>query len=429
MITEEENRLLTQTGKGTPCGELMRRYWQPAALSEDLAADKPLPVQLFGEELILFRDGDGKPALIGRYCAHQGVDMIYGRVEPDGLRCMYHGWLFDNCGKVVLRGDWLPEKERRWDVGQPAYRCVEAGGVIFTYMGPGDPPVLPPYEFLTVAPENRAVTKIEVSCNYLQANEGNIDPLHLSFLHRNLQDSERDKQRVVPGSSATPNALVSKDQMPSIEVEIADFGLRIFTIRKPENGKQYLRVTNYIYPNLAAFNGSTAGEGYSVHWHVPIDDHSHWKYAFIFSRARPLTGEIRDRIRVETTDGNHLKRTQENRYLQDRESMTDQTFSGMGFHFHAQDAFATESQGLVQNRAEEHLVTSDKPIVATRKLLLKAIHDVRDGREPPHILREPGAAHASKILVLAEMIPAEVNPREYVKSLETRANIARAVLL
>jgi phenylpropionate dioxygenase-like ring-hydroxylating dioxygenase large terminal subunit len=199
--------------------------------------------------MILFRDGAGQPALIGRYCAHQGVDMIYGRVEPDGLRCMYHGWLFDPCGKVLLRGEWLPERAAL-GCRAAGLSCAEAGGIIFTYMGPGDPPVLLAYEFLGVAPENRAVTKIEVGCNYLQANEGNIDPLHLSFLHRNLRDSERDKRRAVPGSSATPNTLVSKDPTPVIEVDITEFGLRIYTIRKPDDGKQYLRVTNFIYPNL-----------------------------------------------------------------------------------------------------------------------------------------------------------------------------------
>jgi len=142
MITEEENKLLAQTNKGTPCGELMRRYWQPAVLSEELTADKPLPVTILGEELILFREADGKPALIGRWCAHQGVDMVYGRVEADGLRCMYHGWMFDRCGKVVIRGEWLPEKERRWDVGQPAHPCVEEHGIIFTWMGSEDAPPL-----------------------------------------------------------------------------------------------------------------------------------------------------------------------------------------------------------------------------------------------------------------------------------------------
>ncbi len=143
MITEEENNLLMCTGKGTLCGDLMRRYWQPAALSEELAADKPFAVQLFGEELVLFRDGTGTAAMIGRYCAHQGVDMMYGRVEPDGLRCLYHGWLFDTCGQVLLRGDWLPEKERRWDVGQPSYPVVENGGVIYAFMGAGAAPELP----------------------------------------------------------------------------------------------------------------------------------------------------------------------------------------------------------------------------------------------------------------------------------------------
>jgi len=420
MITQEENTLLTQTGRGTPCGELMRRYWQPAALSEELPLDKPLAVQLFGEELILFRDGEGRAALIGRYCAHQGVDMSYGRVEKDGIRCMYHGWLFDACGKVIVRGEWVEGGEKRMEVGQPAYPCVEAGGVVFAYLGPGNPPSLPPYEFLTAPAENRAVTKILVNCNYLQANEGNIDPVHLSFLHRNLQDSERDQKRSIPGASVSPNTLAGKDQTPAIEVELADFGLRILTTRMAGGDKQYLRVTNFIYPNLAAFNGATTGEGYSAHWHVPIDDQTHWKYAFLFSRERPLGDELRNRIRLELDDDHRLKRNRDNRYQQDRETMATQTFSGMGFNFQAQDAFATESQGTVQDRTQEHLVSSDKPLVAARKLLLKAIQEVSEGRDPPHILREPSAAHAPKILVIAEMIPAGASPRDYVRSLEKR---------
>jgi nitrite reductase/ring-hydroxylating ferredoxin subunit len=164
VTSSEEDQRLTQSGRGTPCGELMRRYWQPAALSEELEADKPLPVQLFGEELILFRDHQGKPALIGRYCAHQGVDMIYARVEPDGIRCMYHGWLFDPCGKVVVRGDWLLGGEQRIVVGQPAYPCVEVGGVIFTYMGSGEPPAQPFTNLSARFPPTR-VLRAE---NYLQ---------------------------------------------------------------------------------------------------------------------------------------------------------------------------------------------------------------------------------------------------------------------
>lgn len=168
MIAQEKNYSLIETGPGTPCGELMRRYWQPAALSEELTTDKPLPVNLLGEELILFRCDGGKPALIGRYCAHQGVDMIYGRVEEDGLRCMYHGWLFDNCGKVIVRGGWVEGGEKRMAVGQPAYPCEEVGGVIYTHMGSDSLPPLPDYEFISKPTVCLARTKVLSDENYLQ---------------------------------------------------------------------------------------------------------------------------------------------------------------------------------------------------------------------------------------------------------------------
>lgn len=195
MITEEENNLLTRTGKGTPCGDLMRRYWQPCALSEELGADKPLPVTIFGEEMILFRDGAGKPALIGRYCAHQGVDMIYGRVEPDGLRCMYHGWLFDQCGKVLLRGEWLPEKERRWDVGQPFYPVTERGGVIYTFMGQGDAPPLAELPMQLAA--QGAIERFEREQNYWQGIRA-FNQDHARFLIPNLVRSEALTRWLVP---------------------------------------------------------------------------------------------------------------------------------------------------------------------------------------------------------------------------------------
>ena len=232
MITAEENNLLTQSGKGTPCGELMRRYWQPAALSEELAADKPLPVQLFGEELILFRDGAGRPALIGRYCAHQGVDMIYGQVEEDGLRCLYHGWLFDNCGKVVLRGDWLPEKERRWDVGQAAYPCVESGGVVFTYMAPGDPPALSGHEFIATQLAHGASTKVVREENYLQ--------------------------RIVDANEQASNCA------------------------------------RYVLPNLVVSRSATTGAENWVRWHVPVDDNSHVEFALRLNGESPSLGEPLD---------------------------------------------------------------------------------------------------------------------------------------
>src|SRR5574341_108028 len=232
MISAEENQLLTQTDRNTPCGELMRRYWQPVALSEELpAAAAPLKVRILGEDLVLFRDDHDRPGLLGLHRAHP---------------------------------------------------CQEAVGVIFAYLGGGDPPLLPNYEFLTIPAEYRTVVKIYEDCNYLQGNEGNIDPVHLSYLHQCLDEAQFARRRTVPGSEATDNTLLGEDIAPTIEVEITDYGLRIYTQRNAGRDKRYLRVTNFVMPNLSVFGGSTVGAGYSIHWHVPIDDTHHWKYTFAF---------------------------------------------------------------------------------------------------------------------------------------------------
>jgi nitrite reductase/ring-hydroxylating ferredoxin subunit len=236
MISQEKH-LLIETGPGKPCGALMRRYWQPAALSEELTADKPLPVNLLGEELILFRCDGGKPALIGRYCAHQGVDMIYGRVEEDGLRCMYHGWLFDNCGKVIVRGGWVEGGEKRMGVGQPAYPCEEIGGVIYTYMGPDSPPPLRDCEFIAKPAVYLARTKVLRDENYLQG-----------------------------------------------------------ILRVGESHQSAM----FVLPNLVADPGPSPSANSRIRWHVPVDDHSHLEFVFqcvgqpSLTRGDPLkaAGEI-----------------------------------------------------------------------------------------------------------------------------------------
>src|SRR5437867_10018911 len=181
--------LLTLTGPGTPCGDLMRRYWQPAALSEELpVGGAPLPTRLLGEDLVLFRDDEGQPGLLGIHCAHRGADLSYGRLEVGGLRCIYHGWLYDREGHCLEQpgepaGSTFHEKIRH-----PAYPCQEAAGIIFAYLGPGEPPLLPAYEFLQATLDRALPTKRLHECNYLQGNEGSIDPSHQSFLHRLSSD-------------------------------------------------------------------------------------------------------------------------------------------------------------------------------------------------------------------------------------------------
>ena len=416
MITAEKNDLLTQTGAKTPAGELLRRYWQPVALSEELPrGSAPRTVKIMGEQLVLFRDDAGRPGLLGLHCSHRGTDLSYGRIENGGLRCLYHGWLYDVSGCILEQPGEPGGGAARGSIRHRAYPCQEAGGIVFTYMGPGEPPLLPNYEFLNVPANQRHASKTRYRCNYLQGNEGNIDPVHLSFLHQYLPDAKPPLQRVVPGSEATDNTLLKKDIAPTIGVELTDFGLRIYSVRDSEPGKRYLRVTNFVMPNLSAFGGSTVGEGYAVHWHVPIDDFSHWKYIFMFSRERALAPELIEKNRAEMTAAYELTRNAGNRYRQDRESLATQSFTGMGFNFQAHDAFATESQGKIQDRTEEHLVSSDKAIVAARKLLLKAMADVAEGREPQHVVRAPEANRFLHLQVFSEVIDDAVDLKQHAR--------------
>jgi len=416
MISREENQLLTQTGAGTPCGELLRRYWQPVALSEELkTAGAPLAVTLMGEELAIFRDEKGRVGVLDAHCCHRGADLSYGRLEDGGLRCIYHGWLFDIKGRVLEQPGEPNGGEHRDAFCQPAFPCQEAGGVIFAYIGPGEPPLLPNYEFLQVPDEQRFVSKIHHACNYLQSNEGNIDPVHLSFLHRNLELTELDRQRRVSGSESSPNSLFGADLAPRIELEITDFGVRIFTVRAIADDKIYFRTSNFIMPNFSTFPGQTAAEGYSVNWHVPIDDYNHWKFVVVFSRARPLSREMMLRGRDELTADYHMVRNKANRYLQDRQSMKNKSFSGIGYNFQAQDACVIEGAGAIQNRTKEHLVTSDKAIVAARKLLLKGIQDVKEGRDPLHVVRDPRKNKFMHLAVISEVAPKGADIRAIVQ--------------
>src|SRR5438067_7297493 len=165
MLTKEENALLTQTGPGTPCGALMRRYWQPVALAEELpSGGAPLPVRILSEELVLFRDEEGQPGLLGLHCPHRGADLSYGRLEDGGLRCLYHGWLYDRAGRCLEQPGEPAGSTFHDRIRHTAYPCVEAAGLIFAYLGPGEPPLLPAYEALTVPDANRFVIKYYHEC-------------------------------------------------------------------------------------------------------------------------------------------------------------------------------------------------------------------------------------------------------------------------
>ncbi|MBM2812781.1 MAG: phthalate 4,5-dioxygenase [Chloroflexi bacterium] len=400
MTTSEENALLIQTGPGTPCGELHRRYWQPVALSQELPpGGAPLTVRLLSEDLVLFRADGGRPALLGLHCAHRGADLSYGRIEDGGLRCIYHGWLYDVNGRCLEQPGEPSSSTFHERIRHRAYPCQEVGGIIYTYMGPGEPTRLPPFEFVRIAPENRDNMKSFADCNYLQGNEGNLDPVHLSFLHQLTIDE--------PESGRAYNAQC---RQPAIETEDTEFGVRIYAVRSVSGERNYVRVTNFILPNFSAVTGNT--DGYTVNWHVPIDDEHHWRYFIRFSRTQPLgQGNWWRGSSKSLTPDLHLKKNRANRYGQDRSSF-DQAFAGLGPDFLLHDTCAVEGPGPIEDRAEEHLAYTDRGIVASRAALLQAIRDVQEGRDPKGVARGP-SAQPDLVVRSDALLPASVDWRHY----------------
>jgi phthalate 4,5-dioxygenase len=413
MLSKAHNDLITQTGPGTPCGEFLRSYWQPIAAADEMPpGGAPLPIRIMSEDLVLFRSDDGELGLIGQHCPHRGTDLSYGRVEDGGLRCLYHGWLWDAQGRCLEQPGEPAGSTFHERVRHTAYPCLEAGGMILAYLGPGAPPALPPYELFAVPDAHRWATKIFHECSYLQANEGNIDPQHLSFLHRQFDESGWRQYRVhrtVPGSEASSMSLFQRDVAPTIEVEETDFGVRIYSVRKTSPERNYVRISNFVLPNAAAFPGRTEGDGYQMHWHVPIDDTHHWKYTFIFSNDGPIDREGILRGRADVTPDYRPIYNRSNRYGQDRASMRNGSYSGMRANFQVHDLFATECAGPIQDRTREHLAVSDRPIIEARKMMLAAIKDVQEGRDPPGVVRDPVQNRFPRIATTYGIIPSDVD--------------------
>jgi phenylpropionate dioxygenase-like ring-hydroxylating dioxygenase large terminal subunit len=399
------------------------------ALSQELPeGGAPRPVRLLGEDLILFRDDAGRPGLLALHYSHRGADLSYGCLEDGGLRCIYHGWLYDIHGNCLEQpgepaGSGSCEKIRH-----RAYPCKEVGGIIFAYFGPGDPPLLPNYEAFAAPESHRFARKFLQESNYLQGTEGNIDPVHQSFLHRQLRDDEnsRDQPFGTAGTDLSNLTLYREDICPRIEAEPAEFGLRIFAVRDSVaslgQNKRWIKILNFVMPNLCFVPGEMGKDGYNINWHVPIDDTRHWKWMITFSRGRAIDKESFERkYRAQITSDYRPVRGKENRYLQDRKQMRDQWYSGLGAYFPVHDIWATDSQGPIQDRTQEHLGYTDKAIVAARKVLHHAIQAVLEGKEPPHVVRDPRKNFFPEIVVLSEVLPAS----EDWKSCWRRASASR----
>jgi phenylpropionate dioxygenase-like ring-hydroxylating dioxygenase large terminal subunit len=425
MATQAENELLTRTGPGTPGGEWMRQYWHPVAVADEVPmGGRPVPLRVLGENLVLFRDEKGQLGLMQRHCPHRGSDLSFGRIEDGGLRCLYHGWLFGANGKCLEQPAEPPESKFKDSIKMVACPVREAGGLIFAYMGKGEPPVLPDYEPFRTGDEHRLGRRFMINCNYLQALEGGYDPVHLSYLHRPLK---RKDSRPIPGSdNKSADNYYAGDLRPTLDFERTEYGIRIYSIRASGSDKKYVRTTNFVFPNCVAIVGQEGriGEGYSMHWHVPVDDGHNMRFDLVFNRVRPLDKEKYRKRWQDDYGPNGELRSLQNRYFQDPELMRTSNFTGMGDSFPIHDAFACESMGPIQDRTQENLATSDRIIAQARRLILESIKKVEDGELPLAVVRGSVKYDPLNIVVVSEVVPNEVSHKEFWKKKIVRPQAA-----
>lgn len=386
MLSQEQNDSLTRVGPGTDAGEVLRRYWQPAALAEELMGPRPVvPVRLLGENLVLFRDQTGALGLIQRDCPHRGADLCFGRLEDNGLRCPFHGWHFDRTGQCVEQpGE--PEGSRMHEkIRATAYPVEERNGIVWAYMGPGTPPPFPDFDCFRAPDTHVFAFKGLWECNWLQAMEVGIDPAHASFLHRFLQDEDpadsygKQFRDTAANTEIPMTRLLREYPRPEIGVEETDYGLRVTALRHLADGRTHVRVTNQIFPGAICIPMSR--EMTITQWHVPVDDGTCYWYSMFTSFDKPVDKALMREQRLKEhrlPDYAPLKNAR-NTYGFDPDEQARETYTGMGLDINVHDQWAVESMGRIQDRTREHLGKTDVAIIRNRRRLREAIAAVKAG--------------------------------------------------
>jgi 5,5'-dehydrodivanillate O-demethylase len=365
MLSQEENELLACAGRGTPAGQLLRRYWHVVAAAAELSDEKPKKrVRVLGEDLVLYKDRRGAYGLVGEKCSHRGVSLYYGFVEEDGIRCAYHGWKYNAGGACVEQPFENPQAGFKDKIQHPAYPVEKLAGLLFAYMGPAEKkPILPKWDLLVRQDGKKTVSICEVlRCNWLQAMENSVDPTHTYYLHSHTLKLKGNPDHVP----------FHYRQLNKIEFEQVTYptwaGIqkqRVFADpNAPVEAPHPL-----IFPNILFV---PVRMGYAMHFRTPIDDHNTQIFQFRFSP---------------TKDGS-IPAQPENAPIE----FVRTTNEAGEFHmedFTSQDHMAWETQGAMADRDKEHLGESDRGIIMFRKLLRDQIDAVRTGQDPLGINRDP----------------------------------------
>ena len=383
MLTSAENETLVRVGAGTPMGELMRRYWMPALLSRELPEPDcaPVRVRLLGERLVAFRNTAGRAGLLSEFCAHRGASLWFGRNEEGGLRCVFHGWKYDvdgNCLDMMNEPGAFDFKQK---VHLRAYPTVEAGGLVWAFMGPPErKPPPPSFEWTRVPETHRYVDKTWEECNWLQGLEGGLDTSHVPILHRRFEVGS-------PQPGVDSSAPLVRGRAPEVVVETTGYGYRYFGVRELESDEVYVRGYHFVMPFTQIRPGAdfTGGDLVAGHMWAPMDDENTMVYNWEYS----LTDAMEDPQAVarelgsgpgEVGEGFRKARNQDNDYRIDRALQKNGTFTGI-FGVNTQDHAIQESMGPIADRTVEQLGQADRAIIAARKLLLDAAQAVADGGE------------------------------------------------
>jgi len=364
MLTQEENELLTRVGPGTPAGELLRRYWHPVAVAQELTAENPTRfVRILGEDLVLFRDKKGRVGLITDRCPHRGASFLYGRVEERGIACAYHGWLFDTEGDCLECPAEPAESKFHLTVKHTAYPVQKFAGLYWAYMGPKPAPAIPKYDLLMRKDGKRRIAVFpQLDCNWLTATENALDPSHLQVLHQDLPMSKRRPVNTTRGFI---------DDIESFDFYPTSYGIMKKRIYK--NGA--VDEHPFIFPTHLRTRGSL--------WlRTPVDDTHTLQIVVHFRRAEGEGSAEDEEPSVE--------------YIPPYKNPPEALHPFTRFDLYApqgqplaQDCVMWETQGPIADRAQERLGVSDRGIVMLREMLKKEIEKARKGLDPIGIVRDP----------------------------------------
>ena len=365
MITKEENEAWTRVGRGTPGGEMLRRYWWPVTFGSLVQGKRPKKVRLLGEDFVVFRDGGGRLGMIEPNCAHRRAPMEYGRVEADGIRCCYHGWKFDTAGRCLETPCEEPGSNLKDRVSMKAYPVQEVAGLVFAYIGDAPAPLIPKYDLLVhESNATRYVYGNANNCNWVQTAENAADASHINWLH------------------AGPYPL-SAGKRPKIEFDQRDYGLDCTTLVP---GMENDKCSSLIFPSHNRFASARTEQGaarQNMIFRVPEDDE---KTLNFFITLVPRTdGKFVHKSETPPERGEKGPWVENTRYVY---APGDEEWWGVTST--DQDRMVLEGQGLIYDRTTETLAPSDRGVAMYRRMLKESLAAVAEGRDPRGVVRDPG---------------------------------------